>query len=270
LPLLVPQIDVAAHAGGLAFGLGVTLLALGRQGGLEPDAPWRRRLALPAVALVALTAVGLGAAAWHARRARPDEQLRVIDAFARSRAATVDALNLIAWTFATDPKAGPAELRVARAAAARALGKDPSSVEVQDTLATVDYRLGDFDRAIAEERAIVDGAHADGVYATQLARFLEARLKQSGPPPQAAALRFSSEAAELDHAPPEGLVVYALVYVDGKRAGLARLRLAPGERRVPLAAPQPSRLEVALVDEKWDGASDSKLWPTDERIAEFP
>src|SRR5439155_22048622 len=142
-------------------GLLFTLLLVGRRGGLDFDAPWRRRLWPPAAAAVLVTVGGLAVAVAHARVARPSEELRIVESFAHSRAASVDALNQIAWTFATDPKAGPAELRVARGAAVRAVERDPASAEVLDTLATVDYRLGELDRAIAEERRLVDGQKAD-------------------------------------------------------------------------------------------------------------
>jgi hypothetical protein len=57
----------------------------------------------------------------------------------------------------------------------------PDAVEIADTLATVEYRLGHFDRAVALERDVL-ARLPDHVFESQLARFLAARRSERGGP----------------------------------------------------------------------------------------
>jgi rhomboid protease GluP len=211
LPLLVPQIDVAAHAGGFLAGLALTL-ALTTGGSIGFDASWRRRQRVPALIVVALSAAALGRAVVHSRTSHPDEELRVAAAFAASARAKPEALNELAWTWATDPHASPAVLEVARQAAARAVAEQPREPQLQDTLATVEYRLGRLDAAIARESALLDGGEGpeQRFYAGQLARF----LAHADPPPLPP--RF-----------PDGGALYRIERSDGVPT-LVRQCVAPG------------------------------------------
>lgn len=186
LPLLVPQIDVAAHVGGFVAGSVCTAV-------LCRSAEQLRILATPKrvwlVALAALLAGTLALARVAVRGvALPDEAHA---AFARALlqrseqepAAIPDeaanVLNVIAWRWAVAADPRPDELGLARAAAERAVELQPDRHELLDTLATVAYRQGELERAVEVERRALR-LHPQRFYHSEVARFLAAHWRRFG------------------------------------------------------------------------------------------
>jgi rhomboid protease GluP len=295
LPIIVRQIDGTAHAGGFVVGLLLTLAMVGR-GTLDLDAPWRRRARLPAALAVLFTLAGLGQAAAHARTPHPADEVKVLDALAHAGGVTPAFLNEFAWVIAVEPVPSPEQLALARDAAARAVAAERHHTYV-DTLATVEYRLNHLDAAVTLERSLVDGADANRTYATQLGRFLAAKVKQSGAPADADAVRIRPAppadgeprpgySVELTRDFPRGAVIYALERDNWSHVvGLGRLQLGPGHARrlrFDAASDEPSsekdgppdleaRFEVLLVDGSGCACEPAwKRWPSDPEVTALP
>jgi membrane associated rhomboid family serine protease len=268
LPLLVPQIDVAAHVGGFATGALATFLLCARPESIQPRRPTPRLIQLFACALMLVFGLALAQAVAHGLGDHPEDRAAVERALASDRESDPDGLNAIAWQYAISEQATPAELELARVAAERAQALAPEEIEIKDTLATVYYRLGDWDRAIMLERQVLE-QDDKAFFQSQVARFLEARLIQRGPleiGPAAHAARLelgpapgAASASELllrtQSAYPEGAVLWALAQRNGELQGALIIRLGasagPAEHRfVPEDAPEleGTRLELALVD----------------------
>jgi rhomboid protease GluP len=268
LPLLVPQIDVAAHVGGFASGALATLLLCARPEAIQPRRPTPRLIQLLACALTLVFGVALAQAVGHGLGDHPEDRAVVERALASDRESDPAGLNAIAWQYATSEQASPEELELARVAAERAAALAPGEIEITDTLATVYHRLGDWDRAIQLERQVLQQDDR-AFFQSQVARFLEARLIQRGPlelGPAAHAERLElgpapggADASELqlraDSAYPEGAVLWVLAQRNGELEGAFIIRLGQStgpltHRFVPEDAPRLEglRLELALVD----------------------
>jgi hypothetical protein len=130
---------------------------------------------------------------------------------------------------------------------------------MRDTLATIDYRLGDVDAAIAMQREALAGQHP--AYFTQLARFLKTRVDRDGPlvmpagsPPLAVALSDRSVLTfESEGVFAEGLEFFVLVEKDGALVRLVRGRLGagralPADHRLAAPLPEGSTVRLALAD----------------------
>jgi rhomboid protease GluP len=179
LPIVFPMIDIFAHAGGFISG-GLLTLALIRTGVDRAPELRPRRLAIPvALLLLAANFAAIAAAGAHAQTPHPEDDLAVETDFVENSAAPHELLNNMAWMIAVDPRDRPDWLALAQTAIDKAIGlqEHPHPVEI-DTAATVAYRRGDLDRAIDTERKVLK-LEDDDKYATQLARFLEARRKRS-------------------------------------------------------------------------------------------
>lgn len=180
LPLLVPQIDVAAHAGGfIAGGLLAALLVPS----LESIKNLGTSSAVRGATLVvtAAYAAALIQATLASTESARDDRALIVSTLLDDDAVGPGELNEIAWYSAIDPEASRDELRLAQQAATRGVALAPDAVEIVDTLATVEYRLGHFDRAVALERDVL-ARLPDRVFESQLARFLAARRRERGGP----------------------------------------------------------------------------------------
>lgn len=265
ITVAVPVIDVAAHAGGLVAGMLATWLVTMRT---PPLAEPQRRTTVSgvvAVALAALFVVAIGTSAVRAAATPYDETLA---AFSRSTIARGDQtaadLNEVAWYIAIDPRADRASLDVALELAEHAVRAKPEESEIADTLATVCHRRGDFDRAIEIERAIVGKRE---FYASQLARFLAARLDARGPmtlPPDSTTTATVALVRSPDRErplvtlavagdAPNGLEFEAVLRAsDGTVLGLVRGRTAAPRgsltAELPADFPAATRLDLALLD----------------------
>jgi rhomboid protease GluP len=179
LPLLVPQIDIAAHAagfiaGGILGALVVPSFAVIRRASAS------RGLRVATVAVVVAYGLALGQAALASLSPLDDDRARVLESLLDEPAAeTASTLNMLAWFSAIDPSSSKDELAFAQRAAARGRELVPDALEIQDTLATVEYRLGHFERAAELERDVFQQA-PNRTYGSQLARFLAARAREKG------------------------------------------------------------------------------------------
>lgn len=178
-PLLHPEIDWRAHLGGALTGALLTFAMLRRAVLADVRVRTPRWVGPTAQALVAMFALSSIAAALHAV-ARDDADERALGARLLGD-SNPSLINTGAWTFAVSRSASADELAHARAAAQHAL-QMKEAPEFRDTLATLEYRLGDYPQAISDELLALrraNGAH-DENYRAQLARFLRAQVDHAG------------------------------------------------------------------------------------------
>ncbi|MBI3178501.1 MAG: hypothetical protein HYZ27_02495, partial [Deltaproteobacteria bacterium] len=286
---MAPQIDVAAHAGGLLAGAGVALVLLPPRHLLRA-APTTPPLTYSlALGLIALNLWGLGQAVLYAARFDAAAERQALEVLIDDARVDANSLNVLAWTLATDPLRDQEDLALAARAAERAVAALPAEPAYRDTLATIRHRQGQHDEAVDLERqALVDGAQA--FYATQLARFLEARVKAGGEvargvDDQALVLSMAPSGTtikvEAPRPPAKGLLALAVVREDERPAALVEIRVGTGFRGPEETAlknlPEwatPERLRVhLLLMEALDGAPAglrSRFWPADPAVRELP
>jgi rhomboid protease GluP len=297
------RIDVFAHGGGLIGGAAVCGFFVRR--GLEVGKPPTSYARAVALALVVLFAVGMTQGIVYAARF-DDERREVV---AQQMLANLDAdaasLNNLAWMVVIDPRTTGPTLARAEAAARRAVeqvaptpgagGFEESAY--RDTLATVLYRRGSFDEAVAMERQAF-ALRPDALLASQLARFLAARLDRDGPMLLAGArddvtLAFSGEDEDGE---PEAIrlttgslapggTVLAVLRRGDQHLGLLRIEVGRGaaaESHLPIGdgvgeslAGSRVRLDVALLDATAPadieaGTARSKLWDHDPEVDVLP
>ena len=244
LPVFMPQIDVAAHLGGFAAGL-LTMYCLYPRSGREALAiPPSARITRWSTAMVLVFALGLAWAGMNFIHPSPIDKNRIADSFIRIPSQHPQILNNLAWEVAARPDPSEMELEIAYRAAARAVARQPDTVEYLDTLATLEYRVGRFDAAIAAERLVL--ARDDSAFfATQLGRFLRAKERREGTSvygpvtPADIQLDFDLEktpeptiTVEFQDSFAPGLVVYAQVTHGDQLLGLLELIAGPNH---PLA-----------------------------------
>ena len=262
--LAVPNIDHWGHGGGLAAGMAATLLLTLRWPPLDP-APRKDRLLRPlAYALLAVTISGLAWSGYRAAFGGPAD----LTVLGRQMMEDPDAdpvmLNNHAYMIAISPDATREQLEMALAMAQRAHDQQPNDAYIMDTLGQVQWRLGNVDEAIDLARRSLGAepnAQLRSMYATQLARFLEKRVKDTGPitigenvPALTVDVRNDVLHVEMDGEPPRtGLVAYVVVERGDPLPWLLELRLGP-DRRPPETYeldeswPEGMRAHVALVD----------------------
>lgn len=180
LPLLLPQIDVAAHAGGFATGVLIAHLTCQTLDSIQPGRATPPTIKLAASLFGLMFCVALGQAVARSRQAPQADQLAVSETIVNEGGADPAILNAIAWQYATAPSPSREELGLALRAAESASTLEPESMEILDTLATVHYRYGNIDRAIQLERRAL-GSSSNDFTVTQVARFLDTRLSRRGP-----------------------------------------------------------------------------------------
>ena len=185
LPLVVPQIDVGAHAGGFLAGAAVTLAFVNRLDvrDLLTQAPGRpARLA--AVFCVLVTLAGLAIGVKEALTPNERNQQLLLESYVARDDLPPDALNTMAWFVVSQGRPAESTVAVARRAAERALAGELSSAAeraaILDTLATATYLLGDFAEAAEIERRSI-AAEDRPLLWSQLARFELARFEREGP-----------------------------------------------------------------------------------------
>ncbi len=273
LPLLIPQIDAAGHAGGLIAGALVTALLCQRpesvqlRHGTPPSQKWL------SAGLAGLFAVGFTQAGSYALRPVAEDEVWLARAFVSSVVLQPAALNEIAWRYVSDPASSPDRLALAITAAEHALSLKPDTPEFLDTLATAYFRIGQIDRAIATERqALTKVTRNPAFYVSQLGRFLDARLRASGPleigaTGVAGRIRVSLAKREQDQKPeavididstttPRNMNFYALLKRKDALQGVLWAALGPENALTQLRIELPAvkdggddvRFEVAWVD----------------------
>jgi hypothetical protein len=288
--LAVPNIDHWGHGGGLAAGMVMTLLLTYRWPPLAP-APRRGKLLRPvAYAFLAVTIVGLGVSGYRAAFGGPADLTALGRQMLEDPGADAVMLNNHAYMIAIDPDATREQLDMALAMAERAHEAQPSDAYIMDTLGQVHWRLGNVDEAIELARRSMGAepnARLRSMYATQLARFLEKRVQDSGPitigetvPELSFDVRNDVLHTEMRGEPPAtGLVAYVVVQRGDPLPWLIEVKLGP-DRRPPATFeldeswPEGMRAHVALVDTTVEVPRGvdfrAEEYPPDDEVAGIP
>ncbi|MGH8579107.1 MAG: rhomboid family intramembrane serine protease [Gammaproteobacteria bacterium] len=290
LPLLMPQIDMAAHAGGLAAGV-LTTYGLYRS---VPHLDTAARLGSGAKAMFGVVCVvslsGLIGAWAYFLNPDPHDHARFTQRYLQTAWAPPALLNNLAWGVAEDPGASSEELRTAYQSAAKALAAAPEESAFLDTLATLEYRLGLYEQAVAtQRRALAQDGNAFA--ASQLARFLHAAQAKRGilsrgrvaiTDAQLSLETQDKNAIRLALYRPfeRGLIIFAHVLDNGGRVGLIQLTVGPQHKPEYLfenqgqGLPRGARLDIALLDAEGcgcqEGVAQWKYWPKDTRVDGLP
>jgi hypothetical protein len=194
LPLIVPQIDIAAHLGGFIAGAIVAVLlipsqVIGREARLGPIVP------VVAGSMVALMVFAIVIQIVGDRSAATIHPLELAQ---RQQRVAPAALNGLAWAEAIARHPDEQRLVLAQEAATRAVAADPGEAAFLDTLATVCYRRRQLERAISLERLALGLESSNTFYSSQLARFLSAYYQQHGVLTTGEAIDKSSRAGEAE------------------------------------------------------------------------
>ena len=226
-------VDGAGHLGAWLVGAAVTWMLVDGQWPLHPRVHLGGGVRALALLLSALNAAGLLLALMHEPEAA-DDGLRVAKGYVSRNARDAWPMNNLAWEIAVDKDSNHAWLELAHEAITNALMEEPSKPALLDTMATVLWRLGRVDDAIATERKLVDdGDDSARFYASQVARFEQARIQDGAAPllnlkspatPPVITLEEEGvpRAALVKNAPPKGTLVYAVLRHQGVTAGLLR------------------------------------------------
>ena len=183
LPILLPIIDVAAHAAGFVVGGAVTWFIIDRSRDLMPAPPPTTGVRVLSLVLSVTYLVGLGTSVYYAatsdrtvevelaRRValeHPQYLIAYIDDLEGSqdmdlvrRVINRDEtdpriLNDLAWSLAISADSNEEKLGLAEAAAHRFMRDLPDVSSLQDTYATVMYRRGQLDEAVRVQRLVVE------------------------------------------------------------------------------------------------------------------
>ncbi len=301
LPVVVPMIDMAAHAGGFVAGGLVMFLAYPSARRFDP-------LARASVGIIAATGAvalafsyaGLTAAHYSVNPPRPPHELvlSVLD-----RNPDPESQNMHAWMVVTASRAySRADLEGARARARRVVGQQRLSGYL-DTLATTEYRLGrrfvaarlerEAIRKLvseAEARSLLDnvlvallGTEDDGrILWSQLARFLHGHTPFVEGPGRVEAVSITFEGDELVVHRPAGrpAVIFAQIIQEVPqgvlRVGIEAAASDPMRFTIPEALAEVSQgsLHLLWVDTSSAGPAGSELGleyrAHDPAVDEFP
>jgi rhomboid protease GluP len=308
-PVLLPIIDYMAHLTGLAGGALAAWVLLMPMKDLQPDRRPSKPVKIVTALVSAVFVAALAQAAIYAVQSHPDDEGRVfghmLDQMLQAESAP-EEVNQIAWMTATQPESSPAQLEQARRAVKQVVEETDDRVEIRDTLATVSYRLAQtssgskrldlMDEAISIEQKVLEATQpgpefmggGQATYASQLARFLDARHDIAGPHirqnlfKSAPELSFEpSGAGELTiQAPsraPQAVRIFAVARVDDGVEGLVKTCLSSQEQqRVitddPVFDDWPDNLQlVAGLIEPTDTCKSSlEFWPMTQGIRDLP
>lgn len=281
-PSLVSEhIGRTAHLAGFFGGFVMTGLDL-HNVDLQELAGRRRALyRITATILVAF----FGTAGWIAVQHVKDAKRRLGDAALISRDLFLPSTvrNWMAWHVATSPDASRSHLETTRVGIWRVTESEPENAAFRDTLATVRYRLGQWEEAVLTEREAF-AADPTPFHASQLARFEWALLQARGPlymtqpPPKVfpRAKIVSGPTILLDTGDPQlppGAVVHLVLARRGKPSALLEVTIgAPATSRLflhPLPPDLPvDQVAVALVDPRATDESAETRWDLQPMVPE--
>lgn len=140
LPVVVPFIDWAAHAGGFAAGAITASLLCRSQDAEALGRPAGAVVRLAAVVLAAVYVAALGQAIAAAVRDDGADRMRVATAFV-AKSTDAESLDAFARQTARQRDASDAELALAERAALKAMQLEPGNEELAETLAAVRSRM---------------------------------------------------------------------------------------------------------------------------------
>ena len=284
--LIFENVDHAAHLAGFLTGLVMTSLATQ---GVDPLALADRRRSGYRITAALLVAV-FGAAGWtavlHARD--PQHGLRDASIMARDTSLPPSMRNSLAWHIATSPDASMSNLQSTRVGIWRVTESNPENAMFRDTLATVHYRLGQWEEAVLIEHEVFADDRTP-FHAAQLARFEWAHLQTRGPLLLGEAPRelpraeiASGPAVLLGAGLPPGALVHLVLAREGKASALLEVTLGASGTSGPLllelprdpSVPVPDRVSLALVDTRKAGAAGETarwdVWPVVSEAARLP
>jgi membrane associated rhomboid family serine protease len=250
--LVRPDIDATGHWSGLISGALLCLLVLPGLDLASPRASPPASVRGLALGLVLLFAVGLAKGAHYAATADEHDIFRVGSKALDDPDFDPILTRVLSWGIALSPPSTPEELGRALLGAQRLVDQGSDDLELQDLIATLEYRLGKPDRAAARERRILE-LDPRPYYCSQLTRFESARQSaREGSPTersfespvvsvahdvwQDGRVAFTLEA---DRSFPAGIDLIALIESDEEILGL--LRLFTG----PIVAGEPTTIVLA-------------------------
>jgi membrane associated rhomboid family serine protease len=177
LAVVVPIIAWGAHVGGFAAGAASAALLSPR-----PDAPpapaWVRACGTAVVGATALALVAAGAELARPGAYTPQLMARI----AGLPGIGADTLNNYAWLIATDEESSHELLESALQMAERAVAETDRGVpELLDTLAELQFKLGQRDAAVATIHEAIEIRPLEPYYRDQLRRFREDPHEQPAP-----------------------------------------------------------------------------------------
>jgi membrane associated rhomboid family serine protease len=241
-PMLVPQIDSWAHAGGALAGFATAWLLCRVRPGLDSlkRPTWLTNDALAALLIV--FGVGVGAQLFHATStgAHFADRIVLAEGIARRPFISPAIRNAIAWQAVTEPGSPPRLLQWSAILASQAVRQyrkaNPKSwdtANAADTEAMVAYRLGEHLRAV---RIQAELPWLTQPYGSHLALFLDGLMRDggqhvlgdSGPP--APTITLGDGVLHLTQAAPapNGARLYAVLRDRHGLAGVLFFRLPPG------------------------------------------
>lgn len=277
LPFALPMIDYWAHLGGFVNGAVVGMVLLYPPSAVRPDRPAPFAVAAVSMMLVGVTAAAVAFGIDHAQNGVHIGTLGVVERHAERHDMPPDQINYLVWEeFAKHDRATRAELEASLRLMDRVVEKVPDESAYIDTRATVLYRLGQVDDAIAQERRAL-ALESRAFYATQILYFLQ-NPKREAPP----RVEVSARDEELAVADVTGRSrVLAAVQVDGAERGLlratvdgagpvGRITLGPDVIDESTALPAGATF-VPLLVEPADAAARLgwQFWPLDPEIPPY-
>lgn len=308
----VPFVDAGGHFGGLFTGMIVAGLMLWPANQLDPTSTAGGGVRLTTAILSVLFIFGLAQAGLYAQDPHPEDVRMVYDARIQQAVDNENSyeLNAIAWNIAIDEESGREQLEMARRASERAVELNADRFSYRDTYSTVLYRLalkssgeqrrellGEaietqhrvFKESTRSSEPTIDywrdymaylSGEQDPVYASQLARFLEAYVNEFdvyrfGELPEDE-LNVSVESGGddgsylrvgVDAPTNEAMLAYVLTLKEKDRTGLARFCLPEGfrERKINSLRNEGASKESGFPDE-WH----ARLAATDTRVDSCP
>ena len=263
-------IDHAGHAGGFIMGAAVTAGMTSQWPPLVRTHRSAGTIRGLAIALAVVVVAGLGVSTTRFFLSAEANERQLGQALLQDPRTHPEQLNNFAWFVVIDGESRPAELRLALNLAERAVELAPEESAFIDTHATTLYRLGRLDEAIDIERAVYE-ADPKPEYASQLARFLFARVDRDGPPDHALSLRIDGDALIAMTTDGAATRFYAVVIRDHELQGLIAGSLrTDGARRITADWLQDAEAIVAWTAPDPTATSGLSATTMDPTIATYP
>jgi membrane associated rhomboid family serine protease len=169
------NVDLWAHAGGMVVGAALTLAVISPRRPCVDVLAGTRGANVAAAVLLAVHAGVLAGTVAGAMTNASAKNAVTLERLVRAGFDGVEVVNNLAWRVAEDGAATRTHVAMARDAATATHEGDPKNPHLTDTMATLAFRLGEVERAIALESGLPNDTLEADFYLTQLSRFLRAR-----------------------------------------------------------------------------------------------